>query len=50
MATIHDVALTAGVSKTTVSRYLNKRIELPAASRRGMKRARVVGGVRGRGR
>lgn len=27
-----------------------KGIELPAASRRGMKRARVVGGVRGRGR
>ena len=32
MATIHDVALTAGVSKTTVSRYLNNRIELPAAT------------------
>lgn len=32
MATIHDVAQTAGVSATTVSRYLNKRIELPAAT------------------
>ncbi len=32
MATIHDVALTAGVSTTTVSRYLNNRIELPAAT------------------
>ena len=32
MATIHDVALAAGVSKTTVSRYLNKRIELPAST------------------
>jgi LacI family transcriptional regulator len=32
MATIHDVALQAGVSPTTVSRYLNRRIELPAAT------------------
>ena len=32
MATIRDVAQTAGVSTTTVSRYLNKRIELPAAT------------------
>jgi LacI family transcriptional regulator len=32
MATIHDVALTAGVSTTTVSRYLNNRIELPAGT------------------
>jgi len=29
MATIHDVAQDAGVSPTTVSRYLNHRIELP---------------------
>ena len=29
MATIHDVAREANVSSTTVSRYLNKRIELP---------------------
>ena len=29
MATIHDVAQQAGVSPTTVSRYLNHRIELP---------------------
>ena len=32
MATIHDVALSAGVSKTTISRYLNNRIELPAST------------------
>ncbi len=32
MATLQDVAATAGVSKTTVSRYLNKSIELPAAT------------------
>lgn len=32
MATIHDVAEDAGVSPTTVSRYLNNRIELPAAT------------------
>lgn len=32
MATLHDVALSAGVSKTTVSRYLNKSIELPAGT------------------
>lgn len=32
MATLQDVALTAGVSKTTVSRYLNKSIELPAST------------------
>ena len=32
MATIHDVALDAGVSPTTVSRYLNHRIELPAST------------------
>lgn len=32
MATIHDVAQDAGVSPTTVSRYLNHRIELPAAT------------------
>ena len=32
MATIHDVAQHAGVSPTTVSRYLNKRIELPEAT------------------
>jgi LacI family transcriptional regulator len=30
MATIHDVAASAGVSATTVSRYLNHRIDLPA--------------------
>lgn len=40
MATIHDVALEAGVSPTTVSRYLNKRIELPAATA-----ARIDGAV-----
>lgn len=32
MATIHDVAQKAGVSTTTVSRYLNHRIELPAGT------------------
>lgn len=32
MATLQDVALSAGVSKTTVSRYLNKSIELPATT------------------
>lgn len=32
MATIHDVAQDAGVSPTTVSRYLNNRIELPPAT------------------
>ena len=32
MATIHDVAQVAGVSPTTVSRYLNNRIELPTAT------------------
>lgn len=32
MATLQDVALAAGVSKTTVSRYLNKSIELPAST------------------
>lgn len=32
MATIHDVAQVAGVSTTTVSRYLNQRIELPPAT------------------
>ena len=32
MATIHDVAEDAGVSPTTVSRYLNRRIELPAST------------------
>lgn len=32
MATIHDVALDANVSPTTVSRYINNRIELPAAT------------------
>jgi LacI family transcriptional regulator len=32
MATIHDVAQVAGVSPTTVSRYLNNRIDLPAST------------------
>ncbi|RYE85870.1 MAG: LacI family transcriptional regulator [Hyphomicrobiales bacterium] len=32
MATIHDVALDANVSPTTVSRYINNRIDLPAAT------------------
>lgn len=32
MATIHDVAEDAGVSPTTVSRYLNRRIDLPATT------------------
>lgn len=32
MATLFDVAQEAGVSKTTVSRYLNKSIDLPAAT------------------
>jgi LacI family transcriptional regulator len=32
VATIHEVAQSAGVSKTTVSRYLNNRIELPATT------------------
>lgn len=32
MATIHDVAQQAGVSPTTVSRYLNNRIALPATT------------------
>ena len=32
MATIHDVAQDAGVSPTTVSRYLNNRIELPIST------------------
>jgi LacI family transcriptional regulator len=32
MATIHDVAQDAGVSPTTVSRYLNHRIELPPST------------------
>lgn len=32
MATIQDVATSAGVSKTTVSRYLNGRIDLPATT------------------
>lgn len=32
MATIHDVAQDAGVSPTTVSRYLNNRIELPSTT------------------
>lgn len=33
MATLNDVAEAAGVSPTLVSRYLNHRIELPAATR-----------------
>jgi LacI family transcriptional regulator len=33
MATLNDVAQQAGVSPTLVSRYLNNRIELPAATR-----------------
>lgn len=33
MATLNDVAEAAGVSSTLVSRYLNHRIELPAATR-----------------
>lgn len=32
MATIHDVAQDAGVSPTTVSRYLNHRIDLPPST------------------
>lgn len=32
MATIHDVAEDAGVSPTTVSRYLNRRIDLPPST------------------
>ena len=32
MATIHDVAQDAGVSPTTVSRYLNNRIALPVTT------------------
>ena len=32
MPTIHDVAQDAGVSPTTVSRYLNRRIDLPATT------------------
>lgn len=32
MATIHDVALDANVSPTTVSRYINHRIDLPAST------------------
>jgi LacI family transcriptional regulator len=32
MTTINDVALEAGVSPTTVSRYLNQRIQLPEAT------------------
>ncbi|BCH20283.1 LacI family DNA-binding transcriptional regulator [Mesorhizobium sp. L-8-3] len=34
MATLNDVAEAAGVSPTLVSRYLNHRIELPAATRK----------------
>ena len=32
MATLEDVARDAGVSKTTISRFLNNSIELPAAT------------------